>query len=61
MPRSRPTEVNPAPKATVSHEVRVALVIGDSNYMNLPRLVNPENDARAIADLLKKMGFDAHG
>ena len=59
MPRSRPTEVNPAPKAPVSHAVRVALVIGDSNYMNLPRLVNPEHDARAIADLLKKMGFDA--
>ena len=57
MPRSRPTEVNPVPKATVSHEIRVALVIGDSNYSNLPRLANPENDARAIADLLKKMGF----
>ena len=35
-----------------------ALVIGDSNYLNLPRLVNPENDAHAIADLLKKMGFN---
>ncbi len=56
-PRSRPTEANQAPKATVSHEVRVALVVGDSSYLNLPKLANPENDARAIADLLKKMGF----
>jgi Caspase domain len=56
-PSSRPTEPNPVPKATVSHEVRVALVIGDGSYLNLPKLVNPENDARAIADLLKKMGF----
>jgi uncharacterized caspase-like protein len=52
-PRSQPTAVNPAS----THEVRVALVIGDSNYSNLPKLANPENDARAIADLLKKMGF----
>ena len=59
VPRSRPTDVNPAPKATISppQEVRLALVIGDSSYLNLPRLVNPENDARAIADLLKKIGF----
>ena len=57
MPRSRPTEVNPVPNAATSHEIRVALVIGDSSYSNLPRLANPENDARAIADLLKKMGF----
>ncbi len=57
LPKSRPTEVNPAPKTTVSREVRVALVIGDSNYSNLPRLANPENDARAIADVLKKIGF----
>jgi uncharacterized caspase-like protein len=55
--RSRPTEPNPIPKANVSHEIRLALVIGDSNYSNLPKLVNPANDARAIADLLRKMGF----
>ena len=38
MPRSRPTEVNPAPKATVSHAVRVALVIGDSNYIEFAEI-----------------------
>jgi Caspase domain len=54
---SQPTELNPASKTTVSNEIRVALVIGDGGYLNLPKLVNPENDARAIADLLKKMGF----
>ena len=56
--RSLPTEPNPIPKANVSHEIRVALVIGDSNYSSLPKLVNPANDARAIAELLKKIGFN---
>src|SRR5262249_3323205 len=37
--------------------IRVALVIGDSNYSNLPKLGNPANDARAIAELLQKIGF----
>ena len=58
MLRPRPTEPNSIPKVNVSHEIRVALVIGDSNYSYLPKLVNPASDARAIAELLKKIGFN---
>ena len=39
-------------------ERRVALVIGNGNYQNAPRLANPGNDAVAIAGLLRKAGFD---
>jgi formylglycine-generating enzyme required for sulfatase activity len=37
---------------------RVALVIGNGAYQNLPRLKNPPNDARDLADALKKLDFD---
>ena len=56
-PRLPPTERNAVPATTASREIRLALVIGDSNYSNLPKLVNPANDARAIAELLRKIGF----
>jgi hypothetical protein len=39
------------------HEARLALVIGNSGYINLPKLSNPANDARAVADELAKMGY----
>ena len=45
---------------TPSHETRLALVIGNSSYINLPRLANPANDARAVADELVKMGYQTH-
>jgi len=37
---------------------RVALVIGNSNYVNVARLPNPENDATAVAALFRNAGFD---
>jgi len=36
----------------------VALVIGNGDYKHLPALTNPENDARAIEDLLNRLGFE---
>ena len=39
-------------------EKRVALVVGNSNYKNAPRLPNPERDATAIAEMFRKAGFD---
>ena len=39
-------------------ERRVALVIGESTYRNVPRLPNPQKDAAAMAKLLKDAGFD---
>jgi peptidoglycan hydrolase-like protein with peptidoglycan-binding domain len=37
---------------------RVALVVGNSAYQHVPQLPNPARDAQAIADLLRKSGFD---
>jgi hypothetical protein len=39
-------------------ERRVALVIGNSAYQNAPPLPNPSKDAKAVADSLKKAGFE---
>ena len=36
---------------------KVALVIGNSNYQNVPRLANPSADASAIAQMFKDAGF----
>ncbi|HZG54415.1 MAG TPA: caspase family protein [Pyrinomonadaceae bacterium] len=36
----------------------VALVIGNSDYENAPRLANPANDAHDMAGVLKSLGFD---
>ncbi len=37
---------------------RVALVIGNSAYLNAPPLENPRNDAEDIADALETVGFE---
>lgn len=37
---------------------RVALVLGISAYQHVAKLPNPSNDAGAMADLLRKSGFD---
>ena len=37
---------------------RIALIIGNSNYVNVRPLTNPENDATAIAGLFRAAGFD---
>jgi hypothetical protein len=55
-----------APKPVISdtasdkqaHSKRVALVIGNARYVQTPPLKNPQNDARAIAAALKKVGFE---
>ena len=39
-------------------ERRVALVIGNSAYVNAAALRNPRNDAGDIAETLKKLGFE---
>ena len=36
---------------------RVALVIGNSAYVNAPQLANPRNDARGMSDSLRNLGF----
>ena len=39
-------------------EKRVALVIGNSAYKNVPRLANPVNDVTMVAAMLKNARFD---
>jgi Caspase domain len=38
-------------------EKQVALVIGNSNYANAPKLTNPVNDAAAVSVMLETAGF----
>jgi hypothetical protein len=45
-----------APKGNSPSEARIALVIGNGSYSNVP-LKNPANDARDVAAALKKLGF----
>src|SRR5438045_4073630 len=39
-------------------ERRVALVIGNGAYQNVPKLPNPPRDAGLIGDALKQAGFE---
>ncbi len=45
---------NAAPSAR-----RVALVIGNSGYRSVPTLANPRRDSRAMADVLRRVGFQS--
>lgn len=36
---------------------QVALVIGNSDYVSVPHLDNPRNDATAVAKHLRELGF----
>ncbi len=38
-------------------DVRVALIIGNAAYVNVPVLANSTNDAKSIANIMKKLGF----
>lgn len=38
-------------------DARVALVIGNADYKNIPALSNPTNDAKSMASVLRKLGF----
>lgn len=38
-------------------DARVALVIGNASYVNIPALGNSTNDARSMAHILRKLGF----
>ena len=42
-------------------EKRVALVIGNAGYRNVPRLQNPVNDAKLMATTLRDLGFTLVG
>jgi uncharacterized caspase-like protein len=42
-------------------ETRVALVIGNSAFQNVPVLPNPNNDAKLVAETLRGLGFSLVG
>lgn len=48
-----------APMAATPNGEKYALIIGNANYIQRP-LVNPTNDARVMADLLRQAGFEVH-
>ena len=54
--QDRVLRISPAPVRTASAEPRVALVIGNGHYKQSP-LLNPLNDARAVAKALAESGF----
>src|SRR5215470_4883904 len=39
-------------------EKRVALVVGNNDYRNVPKLQKAVNDARTMGDTLKQLGFN---
>jgi tetratricopeptide (TPR) repeat protein len=55
-----PTVAPSVVKTTAARQGRrVALVIGNSAYRNVPALVNPQKDAEAIAASLRNIGFES--
>jgi uncharacterized caspase-like protein len=46
------------PTQAANGQRRVALVIGNSAYVNTPRLENPKNDAADLAATLQQLGFE---
>lgn len=48
----------PLPVRPATQERRIALVIGNAGYTNVPRLKNPQRDAAEVARLLTKLGFE---
>jgi uncharacterized caspase-like protein len=50
--------VAPFSATSARADKRVALVLGISSYEHVAKLPNPSNDASAMANLLKKAGFD---
>jgi tetratricopeptide (TPR) repeat protein len=45
------------PEVVPDPGIRVALVIGNSQYRNVEFLPNPQRDAEAVADTFRKLGF----
>jgi hypothetical protein len=51
-------EIEDIRKVYYQKEKRLALIIGNSDYIYGGSLTNPVNDARAMANVLKKVGFE---
>lgn len=51
--------VPPASAPVAVNDRRIALVIGNSAYENVPALANPVRDAAVVAETLKRTGFES--
>jgi Caspase domain/TPR repeat/Tetratricopeptide repeat len=61
-PENTPTtNVLVQPQLPLDQGKRIALVIGNSQYRNIPRLDNPMSDAELMANALKSLGFKLVG
>jgi tetratricopeptide (TPR) repeat protein len=57
-PREELEGKKPAPQKILDAGRRVALVIGNSAYQSVANLANPQRDAGAVAEVLRKLGFE---
>lgn len=55
-----PSEVSFPNKGIKTGEKRVALIMGNSNYENLPDLRHPRNSAKEMARFLESVNFEVH-
>ena len=55
--RERLAALTPQAPAGATTTRRVALVIGNGAYQNVPQLANPPRDAKLVADALRAVGF----
>jgi invasion protein IalB len=58
-PEAAPADRPIASTAVMPRGRRVALVIGNSRYQNVPQLPNPSSDATAIGGALRAVGFQS--
>lgn len=56
-PQTVTAEPAPVAAPATAAKTKVALVIGNGRYSNVPELENPSNDASAMAQVLRDMGF----
>lgn len=62
VPPHNATEIiTPTAHSHLAEMRRVALVIGNSTYRQIPRLINPIHDARIVGQALQKAGFELVG
>jgi hypothetical protein len=53
-----PTQAKTAKTSGADLGRRIALVIGNSAYKNVPALTNPQHDAALVADAFRRTGFE---
>ncbi|WP_244541631.1 caspase family protein [Afipia sp. GAS231] len=58
LPGSPSSAAGEARKTVPASAPRLALVIGNANYIKLGKLSNPGRDARLVAEKLRQLGFD---